>query len=51
MTDAGSTSAGSLGLVDRVAALHRVQMSADVPGRVAAVAEAAVERRVSPGET
>ena len=51
MTDAGSTSAGSLGLVERVAALHRVQMFADVPGRVlAAVAEAAVEQRVSPGE-
>jgi CRP/FNR family transcriptional regulator, cyclic AMP receptor protein len=52
MTDAGSTSAGSLGLVERVAALHRVRMFADVPGRVlAAVAEAAVEQRVSPGET
>lgn len=52
MTDAGSTSAGSLGLVERVAALHRVRMFADVPGRVlVAVAEAAVEQRVSPGET
>jgi CRP/FNR family transcriptional regulator, cyclic AMP receptor protein len=52
MTDAGSTSAGSLGLVERVAALHRVRMFADVPGRVlAAVAEAAVEQRVSQGET
>jgi hypothetical protein len=41
MTDVGSTSAGSLGLVERVAALHHVQMFADVPGRVlAAVAEA-----------
>jgi CRP-like cAMP-binding protein len=52
MTDAGSKSAGSLGLVELVAALHRVRMFADVPGRVlAAVAEAAVEQRVSPGET
>lgn len=52
MTEAGSTSAGSLGLVERVAALHRVEMFADVPGRVlAAVAEAALEQRVSPGET
>jgi len=52
MTDAESTSPGSLGLVERVAALHRVRMFADVPGRVlAAVAEAAVEQRVSPGET
>jgi CRP-like cAMP-binding protein len=52
MTEARSTSAGSLGLVERVAALHRVEMFADVPGRVlAAVAEAALEQRVSPGET
>jgi CRP/FNR family cyclic AMP-dependent transcriptional regulator len=41
---------GSLGVVERVAALHRVQLFADIPGRVlAAVAEAAVEERVSPG--
>jgi CRP-like cAMP-binding protein len=51
MTDAPSPSADSLGLVERVAALHRVRMFAAVPGRVlAAVAEAAVEQRVSPGE-
>ena len=42
----------SLGLVERVAALHRVELFAGIPGRVlAAVAEAAVERRVAPGET
>ena len=41
----------SLGLVERVAALHRVELFAGVPGRVlAAVAEAAVEVRASPGE-
>ena len=52
MTEAESTSAGSLGLVERVAALHRVKMFSDVPGRVlAAVAEAAVEQRLTPGET
>ena len=52
MTEAESTSAGSLGVVERVAALHRVRMFAAVPGRVlAAVAEAAVEQRVSPGAT
>jgi CRP-like cAMP-binding protein len=40
----------SLGLVDRVAALHRVDLFADVPGRVlAAVAEAADEVRAEPG--
>ena len=51
MTDVRSSSAGSLGLVERVAALHRVQMFAGIPGRVlAAVAEAAVEERVSSGE-
>jgi CRP/FNR family transcriptional regulator, cyclic AMP receptor protein len=51
MTDVRSSSAGSLGLVERVAALHRVQMFAGIPGRVlAAVAEAAVEERVSPGD-
>lgn len=50
MTDVPS-SAGSLGLVERVAALHRVQMFAGIPGRVlAAVAEAAVEQRVSQGD-
>ena len=42
----------SLGLVDRVAALHRVDLFARVPGRVlAAVAEATSEVRVAPGET
>jgi CRP-like cAMP-binding protein len=42
----------SLGLVERVAALHRVDLFAGVPGRVlAAVAEATAEVRVSPGDT
>jgi CRP-like cAMP-binding protein len=42
---------GSLGLVERVAALHRVDLFAGVPGRVlAAVAEAAIEERASPGD-
>jgi CRP/FNR family cyclic AMP-dependent transcriptional regulator len=51
MTDVGSSSAGSLGLVERVAALHRVQMFAGIPGRVlAAVAEAAVEEHASEGD-
>lgn len=52
MTDVASTSwAESRGLVERVAALHRVELFADIPGRVlAAVAQAAVEVRVSPGE-
>jgi CRP/FNR family cyclic AMP-dependent transcriptional regulator len=51
MTDASPTSIASLGLVERVAALHRVELFASVPGRVlAAVAEAAVEVRASPGE-
>ncbi|HYI20715.1 MAG TPA: cyclic nucleotide-binding domain-containing protein [Solirubrobacteraceae bacterium] len=41
---------GELGLVERVAALHRVDLFADVPGRVlAAVAEAAEEVRGEPG--
>jgi CRP-like cAMP-binding protein len=49
--DVGPTSAVSLGLVERVTALHRVRMFAEVPGRVlAAVAEAAVEERVPAGE-
>ena len=40
----------SLGLVERVAALHRVDLFAEVPGRVlAAVAEAATEVRAPPG--
>ena len=41
----------SLGLVDRVAALHRVDLFADVPGRVlVAVAETADEVRAAPGD-
>jgi CRP-like cAMP-binding protein len=40
----------SLGVVERVAALHRVDLFATVPGRVlAAVAEVATEVRVEPG--
>lgn len=40
-----------LGLVERVAALHRVDLFAGVPGRVlAAVAEVAVEVHAAPGE-
>ena len=51
MTDVGEASVEPLGLVERVAALHRVQLFASIPGRVlAAVAELAVERRFSPGE-
>ena len=51
MTDVRSSSAGSLGLVERVASLHRVQMFAGIPGRVlAAVAEAAIEERASEGD-
>lgn len=41
---------GGLGLVERVTALHRVDLFAAVPGRVlAAVAEAAEEVRAGPG--
>jgi CRP-like cAMP-binding protein len=41
---------GELGLVDRVSALHRIDLFAGVPGRVlAAVAEAAEEVRAAPG--
>lgn len=41
----------SLGLVERVAALHRVELFERIPGRVLApVAEAAVELRASPGD-
>ena len=40
MTDIAQASMGSLGLVERVAALHRVELFAGIPGRVlAAVAE------------
>ena len=49
VTDVSSTTADSLGLVERVAALHRVELFAGVPGRVlAAVAEATAEVRVCP---
>ena len=51
MTDVSQASAGSLGLVERVAALHRVELFAGIPGRVlAAVAEVGVEKRLSAGE-
>jgi CRP-like cAMP-binding protein len=41
----------SLGLVERVAALHRTDLFAGVPGRVlAAVAEATTEVRADPGD-
>jgi CRP-like cAMP-binding protein len=46
-----TASMGSLGVVERVAALHRVQLFAGIPGRVlASVAECATERRFSIGE-
>ena len=49
MTEAGA--AESLGIVERVAALHRVQLFAGIPGRVlAAVAEVAVEQRFAKDE-
>jgi CRP/FNR family transcriptional regulator, cyclic AMP receptor protein len=42
---------GQLGLVDRVAALHRVDLFASAPGRVLlAVARAAEEVSVAPGD-
>ena len=51
MTDASSAHEDTLSLVDRVAALHRVELFAGVPGRVlAAVAELSAETRVSPGD-
>jgi CRP/FNR family transcriptional regulator, cyclic AMP receptor protein len=51
MADVGQASVESLGLVERVAALHRVHLFARIPGRVlAAVAEAAVENRLSAGD-
>jgi CRP/FNR family cyclic AMP-dependent transcriptional regulator len=51
MTDLAQASEGSLALVDRVAALHRVELFAGIPGRVlAAVAEGAAERRLATGE-
>jgi CRP-like cAMP-binding protein len=53
MADSTPTSVNaSLSLVERVAALHRVDLFADVPGRVlAAVAEATTEVRAAPGDT
>ena len=51
MTDSASRPAGSLGLVERVAALHRIELFARVPGRVlVAVADAVDEIRLTPGE-
>ena len=51
VTHGSSTSVDSLGLVERVSALHRVDLFAGVPGRVlAAVAELTAEVRVSPGD-
>src|SRR3977135_2658196 len=51
MTNPAPASAGAVGLVDRVAALHRVELFAGIPGRVlAAVAEGALEKRMSTGE-
>jgi hypothetical protein len=52
MVDSSSMPAGTtLGLVERVAALHRVDLFASVPGRVlAAVAEASTEVRAAPGD-
>jgi len=52
MVDSSPMPAGAtLGLVERVAALHRVDLFAGVPGRVlAAVAEASTEVRLTPGD-
>ena len=51
MIDVAQAWPESLGLVERVAALHRVRLFAGIPGRVlAAVANAAVEERVASGE-
>jgi hypothetical protein len=51
VTDGSPRAVESLGLVERVSALHRVELFARVPGRVlAAVAQAAVEDRLEPGE-
>jgi len=50
MTDGAPAPVDSLGLVERVAALHRVELFAGIPGRVlAAVAQVAVEERFSSG--
>jgi CRP-like cAMP-binding protein len=51
MTDESSFAVEPLGLVERVAALHRVELFGDIPGRVlAAVAQTAVEERFAPGQ-
>jgi CRP-like cAMP-binding protein len=51
MAEVEETRGEALGLVERVAALHRVQLFAGIPGRVlAAVAEGAVEKRLAQGE-
>jgi CRP/FNR family transcriptional regulator, cyclic AMP receptor protein len=51
MTDHPPQTVDSLGLVERVTALHRVELFARIPGRVlAAVGQAAVEERFEPGE-
>ena len=51
MTDTSPAHRDTLGLVDRVAALHRVELFAGVPGRVlAAVAGLTAETRFSAGE-
>jgi CRP-like cAMP-binding protein len=51
VTDESSTPVSSLGLVDRVAALHRVELFAGVPGRVlAAVAALTAELRFTAGD-
>jgi CRP-like cAMP-binding protein len=50
MTDGARSAADALGIVERVAALHRVQLFAGIPGRViAAVAEIAAEERLPAG--
>ena len=50
MPGVNPASVESLGLVERVAALHRVELFAGIPGRVlAAVATGAVEERFPPG--
>jgi CRP/FNR family transcriptional regulator, cyclic AMP receptor protein len=50
MTDVAHASSASLGVVERVAALHRVELFAGIPGRVlAAVADTASEERFAPG--
>jgi len=51
MTDVPQAPTEALGLVERVASLHRVHLFARIPGRVlAAVAAGAVEERFAPQE-